>query len=643
MKRPIIYILFGYILGIILGLYCNISIVFLYLIIISIYLISKKIYKPQKKFKLISFRRYFRYVKLIFNLKTIILIIIFSLISNFIVINLNKKYERLYSDFEDEINITATVVSREKEKSYKYIYRIKVESINENDKFKNTYLMLNINKKLNIKLDYGDKVEITGTFKEPETQRNYKGFNYKSYLKTVKVYGSIDTTCIKVIKKDNVNVISLMSNKLFIYSKHKIENLFSKDSGNILIGIIFGDTTGIAEDIKESFKISNISHILAVSGMHISYIIIGLTYIFRCLGKRTSKIFISIFLVVYMFITNFSPSVVRSSIMATLMLYSGIFYRKNDIWTSMSISLLILLIYNPFLIKNISVQFSYGGTIGIVLFQKNILSILNKLKIQNRNKRYKRQNKYIVKIIQKIEEILSVTMSAQIIIMPIMIINFNTLGIYFLITNLIVSLIIGPIVILGFILIISSFVSMNLVTIISIILEPFLQTFITTSKNISNLEFSTIYLKTPRIIGVVVYYILIFILNFLYKVYSTKSRNLTNTQIRVKNLISLAKYKINKTKVIVIILIICILLTSIHIYPKNLKIYFIDVGQGDSTLIVTPHNKTILIDGGGSINSDFDVGKSTLLPYLLDRRITKLDYILISHFDQDHVRSECLQ
>lgn len=60
------------------------------------------------------------------------------------------------------------------------------------------------------------------------------------------------------------------------------------------------------------------------------------------------------------------------------------------------------------------------------------------------------------------------------------------------------------------------------------------------------------------------------------------------------------------------------------------------MGQGDSTLIITPHNKTILIDGGGSEFSDFDVGENTLLPYLLDRRINKIDYIMVSHFDTDH-------
>lgn len=72
---------------------------------------------------------------------------------------------------------------------------------------------------------------------------------------------------------------------------------------------------------------------------------------------------------------------------------------------------------------------------------------------------------------------------------------------------------------------------------------------------------------------------------------------------------------------------------------KNvLKINFIDVGQGDCTFIQTPNNKTILIDGGGSSFGTFDVGKNILVPYILDRGYTKIDYIIVSHFDSDHVR-----
>ena len=85
------------------------------------------------------------------------------------------------------------------------------------------------------------------------------------------------------------------------------------------------------------------------------------------------------------------------------------------------------------------------------------------------------------------------------------------------------------------------------------------------------------------------------------------------------------------------IILLIILLIGIYQFPKDLEIHFLDVGQGDSCFIITPNHKTILIDGGGSTSSTFDVGKDTVIPYLLDKGYTKLDYVFISHFDQDHV------
>ena len=85
-----------------------------------------------------------------------------------------------------------------------------------------------------------------------------------------------------------------------------------------------------------------------------------------------------------------------------------------------------------------------------------------------------------------------------------------------------------------------------------------------------------------------------------------------------------------------IIFVVMQVCTFINIDGK-LKIYFIDVGQGDSMLVKTVIGKNILIDGGGSKDSDYDIGEKILVPYLLDRRIKTLDYVIISHFDEDHV------
>ena len=180
MNRPILVIVIGYIIGIIWGLYFKTSIVFLYAIFIAIYIIINKQYK-KKKFKILSIKRYFRYIKIIFKINIILTIIISSFISNIIIKKENHKYENLYKNI-NEIELLGEIVSNKTEKEYNDRYKMKVLE----GKYKNTYLYINVNK--NIELEYGDRITVKGIFKEPQTARNYKGFDYKEYLKTLKIY-----------------------------------------------------------------------------------------------------------------------------------------------------------------------------------------------------------------------------------------------------------------------------------------------------------------------------------------------------------------------------------------------------------------------------------------------------------------------
>ena len=268
------------------------------------------------------------------------------------------------------------------------------------------------------------------------------------------------------------------------------------------------------------------------------------------------------------------------------------------------------------------------------------------------------------KIVDSIKDMISVTLSAQIIILPVMLYHFNIIGIYFLLANILVSIIITPIMILAIIFVFLSFINLEISKFISIFLSWGIEGLIQIA-NLSNLPFSKIYVATPKIFTIIIYYILVLVFNQIYKIYTNKEIN--STEKRIKNLIALAKYNVylkrrklktffvsiklfgsknnmilkNKIKIIVLkaCRIFCVILILVVIIQLNqkLEINFLDVGQGDSCFIVTPHNKTILVDGGGSTSSSFDVGKDTLIPYILDRGYTKIDYIFISHFDQDHV------
>ena len=616
MNRPIFIMVIGYIIGRIWGLYLKISIVPFYIFIIVIYIIIKIPYS-KSKFKIFSIKRYFRYIKLIFKTNIILTIIISSFISNLIIKRQENQYDILFKDGQ-EIAFIAIVISNKQEKQYYNRYKIKT-SFNKD-------LYINVNQEL----EYGDKIQIKGEFQEPQTARNYKGFDYKGYLKTLKIYGTIKVSDIKVIDKNCANKIFQISNTIFLEIKSNIEKTYNENISPIILGVMLGYTEQIDENIRQDFSASNISHVLAVSGMHISYIILLVTNCTqKILGKRSSKIIASVVLVAYMFITGFSVSVVRAGVMGILSCMSFIVYRKSDTLNNISISALLTLVNNPYSITGMSFLLTYGGTLGIIYFKPIVEKIIKNIKIRNRKWKYvflKIQRKC-----EKIIEIIAVSLSAQIVIAPIMILTFNTLGIGFLLTNLLLNCVIGIIVMGGFIQILISFLSIDIgISLAKLIEIPTYGLLLISKINLGNFK-----VITPNFNQIILYYLLIFLLRYLYIIFHSK--NCTPTQVRIKNIIHLFKYKLRPyfKKISIIVICMIFMIICIRKLPHDLEIYFIDVGQGDSTLIVTPNNKKILIDGGGS--QSYDVGKNTLIPYLLDRKINKLDYVIISHFDQDHV------
>ena len=616
-----------------MGLYFKRSIVFLYIpIIVIIYLIKMGKKNKKKKLKILNPKRYFRYFKLFINKQALIIIIIFSIISNSIVIYKNVEYEKSFKD-EENLEVTAIVLSQKEEKDYNYTYKIKLLK----GKNKNKCLYLKIDKKQEVNLEYGDKIFITGEFQEPQGMRNEGGFNYKEYLKSLNIYGSVKAKNIKVIEQNKGNIFMNFTYKISDEIKENIEEFMGEKYSGLLIGLLLGDSSKIDENMEENFKITSLTHILAVSGAQVSYIIVAMySLLKRKIGIQKTRVVIIASLIFYMTLTGFSPSIVRAGIMGIILMISGLVFRKNDIINSIAISLFFMLVYNPFLLENVGLQLSYLGTIGIIGFNKTIILILKNIQIRNRKWKYKINRKLIL-LISKIKEILAVTMSASLAVVPVMIYHFNLFGTYFLITNLFASIIIGPITLLGTLLVIISFISINIVKILSYILK-FLIDILLFISSFSKLPISKIYIPTPTITFIIIIYLSLIISLFIYKVFH--ERNPNTTILRVRNLLALVKYKFkqNRDDVIKKIVIISIVISLCIIFiPRDLKINFVDVGQGDSTFIITPKNETILIDGGGSNTGSFDVGENTLLPYILDKGYNKIDLMIISHFDSDHV------
>ena len=592
-------IVIAWIIGIIMGLYLQISIasfvLFISLILLIFIIFEKKILKFIKSKKIKAYYSVLNvHIKILIFL--VILIVAFAQIKYYEGIFENK-YKNIKED--DEISIIGTIVSDPQEKEYKTKYILKIDTINSDKKYKNTKVIL-YTKKEKETLKYGDKIELVGNFKLAQERRNPGGFDYRFYLKTKKIYGIVTTKNTKKLKENNANIISMIANKTANVIKNQSKKLLKNREACLLIGLLIGDTDEIDEETKEDFRNSNLTHMLAVSGLHVSYVLLGVNYIITKvkIHKKLSKIIVMLLILFFILVTGATPSVLRAGTMTIYLIIGCIFYRRISVFSSLNLSLLVIIIMNPYCLFDVGLQLSYAGTIGIVYLYPII-----------KEKIYNKANSILI------------TISANIVIIPIMLYNFNTISLTFFISNLLAGPIIGIIIILGFSIIIISLIFFPIANIFSKILNLLIILFLNTAKACANLPLSKIFIITPTLKFIFLYYCLLaFII--------VKERTQIRINIKLKN------------KVIAI-LIILVIINPIkyfsNIKQSNLKIYFVDVGQGDSTCIVTPKNKVILIDGGGnSKDENYDIGKQTLLPYLLDKKINKIDYCIVSHFDSDH-------
>ena len=491
-------------------------------------------------------------------------------------------------------------------------------------------------------LEYGDIITFNAIYNKPNSQRNYGGYDYSLYLKTQTIYGTFEGSQLQLKSKNKGSFVQKGIISFKEYIKGILKANLDENEAELCIGLVIGDRTNLSENIQEDFKTSNLTHMLAVSGSHFVYIILAVTYINKFLKrKRSGQVLMLIVIVLFMNLTGNTGSVVRSGIMAALGIIASIIHRKADIWNNMAIALLIQIILNPYIIFDVGVQLSYGGVIGIVAFNKivtnqieqlsnkirekfaNLIKGKNKkneiIKIQNYEDKKEIANKswnLCESICNYIKESISVTISANIVIIPIMMYTFNTISFSFVISNLIAGAILGIIVLYAFALIFLYIVLHKFISPLFIILNIMLKILISIAHICSLIPFSKIYVVTPNVVLIIFFYLFLHLL------------------VKKQNSMILSKKTIAFFTIAIIILnFIYPVLTSKR---DNLEINFIDVGQGDSTLIRVS-NKTILIDGGGSSYGEtFDVGEQTLFPYLLDRGINTIDYVIVSHFDSDH-------
>ena len=430
---------------------------------------------------------------------------------------------------------------------------------------KNKEIVMVYDKDCSPNISLGDKVKVFGTFNTPE---DGEVFSYKKYLKRKNINYIVNASKIIVISK-NKNII--------YYLKAIVRKRINTNS--YLSTFILGDKSFIANEVKLSFQENGISHLFAISGMHITLFVNFITKLIPKKYRKEKRVFYitTTFLLIYLLLVGFSPSMVRGILFYIFFSINKIFYfyikKINLILLMIGISLLI----DPYAFLDVGWEYSYLISISLLFFQDKLSS-----------------NHYLISLFK-------VSFFSFFVSVPITAYYFNQINILSIFLNLLyvpfVSIILFP---------------LSLLTFIIKPLLPFFSLLVfyleKTSLFFSKISFLKICLKDTCIIVYILYLLFAFL-------------------------------SITKNKKIYYYFFFILLLIHILLPTLSTHIKYLNVGQGDA-IIIHKNTANILIDTGGirTYNSTYDkFFYQTLKPLLKKEGINKIDYLIISHGDYDHM------
>lgn len=455
--------------------------------------------------------------------------------------------------------------------------------------------------------EYGSCIEITGKPVMPKGRRNPGGFNHRLYLAQSGISASVFAYSWDILVNESRKGSWLRRAGLAV--KHRIteavERSLPEQQAGLLNGMLIGSREGLSEPVKEAFSDSGLAHLMAVSGANVAFIAAPFLWAFKRmrLGKRVSSLIVMAVLVFFVFITGFEASVLRAVIMAVTVLLGRVVRREADTLTSIAFAALLLLLHNPYNIFNIGFQLSFAAALSIILFNSNISNII--------------RFRFIPRTIK---DVLSVTLSAQLGVLPLTAYHFNKVSLASIISNLLAVPVVEVITVLGMIIAAVGQFSAALSKAIGYINCALLSFILYVSKVTAQSPLAVLTVITPPLVVVALYYALLWFMLY-YK-------PLTGLKLKAVHYTAASA-------------VVFLAVFAYIVFPSRLEVVFLDVGQGDSVFLRTPGGKTVLIDGGGyagSRSEGSNMGDYAVVPFLLDRGVYSLDAVIATHAHDDHVQ-----
>jgi len=479
------------------------------------------------------------------------------------------------------------------------------------------FLQEEADKKIVHKWTYGMGIRLNGVIDKPFSAGNPGQFNYQAYLAQQSIYWNIKVNDVSQVQTNNgkplFHHLFLLKEKML----NQIDVLFEQPQAGFIKAILLGEREDLDEEIREAFSILGLSHLLAISGLHLSTLAFLLYWLLTKMRWTREKTiyFITFFLIGYMLLTGASASVVRATMMTMLMLYGLVGRRAVSALQALGIAFIGMTAYDPMWMYGVGFQLSFIVTFAILWF---FPMLYERLPLHD----------------SRLKQLITLLIVTQAASFPLVFYYFHQYSLLSWVMNLLIvplfSAVIFPLALIIYLL---SFIflpfSLLFAKIINILLEwLFLFTHWTASFSLFHF-----YGSVSSFLWAVMIYII-----FAWLLLRNKIRESFMAFTLKKNIFWLEK--------LVFLFFISMMIWNTFVEQEGL-ITVIDVGQGDSILIETPNHKHILIDSGGKFDFEkeewrkrkdpFDVGKDIVLPYLHYRGIHRLDLAIVTHEDFDHL------
>ena len=321
---------------------------------------------------------------------------------------------------DQEATVTATILEPPSHSNGRAYYIIRVTDTGLENAPRDFKLRLSAMQPLEAEIY--DEVTCRVRFMRPTENRGYDSL---TYYKAQNIYLYAYTLDFSIsVKSPEQKPLMFHIKSLRQTIRNKILETFPNDEGGLMVGMLLGDRSNIERSVGDQFRTAGVSHILALSGMHFTILTALLMQLFLALRltKRKCALILMGFVVFYMALAGFTPSIVRSGIMILLLYSANLFRRRSDSLTSLGFAVLVMALASPFGVLDAGFLLSVAGTLGIVVMSPPMEERLRE------------------KLPRFLANCIAVSLSATLFTLPLVILLFGEVSTISLLANLLLSL-----------------------------------------------------------------------------------------------------------------------------------------------------------------------------------------------------------